>query len=235
MGHNVLSVMQALFEKHRLVWSQENFLFSAFIGLLFFIFGVLCTFGSRYYLLYGGFQTVSSPDTILDMLPALHMENFLAWGVPVLLALIGAVLAMYPEKIPFALKSLGLLFGVRAVFVLLTPLGIRPDQVVTTPVGIFENLAYASNDFFFSGHVSIPFLFALIFWQRQWVRSLFLVFSGLFAFSVLLAHTHYSIDVFAVPFVVPTIHRMARYLFHRESEEFEAMRPREPAMKGLLA
>ncbi len=29
------------------------------------------------------------------------------------------------------------------------------------------------------------------------------------AMGVLLAHTHYSIDVFAVPFIVPTIYRLA--------------------------
>jgi hypothetical protein len=227
--------MQALLAKHRLVWSQENFLFSTFAGVLYFIGGVLCTFGSRYYLLNGGFHTVSSPDTILDMLPALHMENFLVWGVPLMLACMGIVFVLYPEKIPYALKALGLLFGIRAVFVLLTPLGIRPDQVVTTPVGVFQNLAYGSNDFFFSGHTSVPFLFAMIFWQERWIRNLFLGFSLMFGFSVLLAHTHYSIDVFAVPLIVPTIDWAARYLFYKESEQLSAMTPRVAAVKGLLA
>ena len=58
------------------------------------------------------------------------------------------------------------------------------------------------GNFFYSGHTAFPFLLALIFWDNKYLRYLFLFLTVFFGASVLLAHVHYSIDVFAAPFIV---------------------------------
>lgn len=180
-----------------------------FIGLLFMEL-------SRLYLFDKNINLVSSPDLLLDILPSMSLDNILVWGLQLLLVFIAVVHYVYPEYIPFSCKTVGLLFFIRSFFVVLTPLGIRPDQVVMSPEGIFASLAYSSNDFFFSGHVSLPFMLGLIFWQKPWVRNGFFGVAMVFAAGVLLAHTHYSIDVFVVPLVAPTILTLSRYLFGKE-------------------
>jgi hypothetical protein len=168
---------------------------------------------ARLFLIRSAVHKVSSPDLFLDLIPVMGLENVLAWGIPLFLGLVACLFFLYPERIPFSLKTVGLLFLIRSFFVVLTPLGMRADQVVQAPQGFLQDLAYSSYDFFFSGHVAVPFLFALIFWRNPWVRSLMLCIALFVAAAVLLAHTHYSIDVFSVPFIVPTIYRIAQHFF----------------------
>jgi hypothetical protein len=209
--------MRTILQQHRLLWKQGAFLASCGIGIVIFAAGLVCLIAARDHLSDNFIQTVSSPDLFLDILPTTSVESVLVWGVPVLFGLIIWALLLHPERIPFSLKSMGALFFIRSFFVILTPMGIRADQAVLFPKGFLQNLAYSSNDFFFSGHVAIPFLFALLFWDVRWIRSIMLFIAGLFAVSVLLAHTHYSIDVFAVPFIVPTIYRLCVSVFRKDS------------------
>jgi membrane-associated phospholipid phosphatase len=69
---------------------------------------------------------------------------------------------------------------------------------------------------FFSGHTALPFLVALIFWDNVRARTVLLLLSLVFAIAVLLAHIHYSIDVFAAPFMAYGIYAIAKYLFPRD-------------------
>jgi hypothetical protein len=162
-------------------------------------------------------HTVSTPDLLLDILPSMKMDNFIVWGIPLLLSFIGVILLLHPETIPFTLKTVGLLFLIRSFFVILTPMGIRPDQVARATGSFFQRLAFG-NDFFFSGHVSLPFLLILVYWHKKWIRYAMLSSTLLFAMGVLLAHTHYSIDVFSVPFIVPSIYRLSIYIFPKDHE-----------------
>ena len=43
---------------------------------------------------------------------------------------------------------------------------------------------------------------ALIFWDDTVLRRIFLILTVAFGAAVLLAHVHYSIDVFSAPFIV---------------------------------
>lgn len=201
--------------KHGYLWRDRRFLFSLGIGLLIMILGLGAAAMAREHLQFA-LHAEWGPDIFLDNLPVLKLKDFLVWGVELLLLILVPILLLYPEYIPFSLKSVGLLYLVRSFFVILTPLGNRPDRVVETTQGFFYTLAYTSNDFFFSGHVSFPFMLALVFWKVKPIRYGMLITSFCFAVGVLLAHTHYSIDVFAVPFIVPTIFGISRYLFARD-------------------
>jgi len=202
-------------KKHGNIWKERGFLRSVLIGLFVVGIGLAASALAREHLEHA-VHAQGGPDLLLDLLPAMELKDFLAWGAELLLWLLALLLFLYPEYIPFSLKTVGMLYLIRAFFVILTPLGPRSDQVIVTTKGIFYTLAYSSNDFFFSGHVAFPFILALIFWQKHLIRYLAFVIAAVFAIAVLLAHTHYSIDVFAVPFIVPTIFGLCRYLFARD-------------------
>lgn len=206
--------IQRVLHRHAALWRDKAYIAAVLQSIVILVVGAACGYIGRLYLSNMP-HPVESPDLILDLIPTMGMENFLVWGVPLVIATILAILFYKPERLPFAVKTLGLLYFVRSFFVILTPMGVREDQFVQlTTGGILQNLAYGSNDFFFSGHTATPFLFAVIFWQDTWIRSVMLGWSTLFAGAVLLAHTHYSIDVFAVPFMVPTIVLLARKMWN---------------------
>ncbi len=109
---------------------------------------------------------------------------------------------------------------VRAVFISLTHVGIHPEAIVPG-LGFFDGIYTYLNfqtGLFFSGHTGLPFLVALIFWDMPRVRYILLTLSFTFAAAVLLAHIHYSIDVFAAPFMAYGIFKIAQYLFHHDYE-----------------
>ncbi|UVK57536.1 sphingomyelin synthase family protein (plasmid) [Mesorhizobium sp. AR02] len=78
------------------------------------------------------------------------------------------------------------------------------------------------GDLFFSGHTGAPFLLALMFWKDSRLRFAFLAAAVLFGAAVLLGHLHYSIDVFAAFFISYGVHDLARFLFRRDWEFFDA-------------
>jgi membrane-associated phospholipid phosphatase len=110
------------------------------------------------------------------------------------------------------------------LFVSLTHVGIYPGNI-DPGLGFFDGLYSYLNfqtGFFFSGHTGLPFFMALIFWDKFSARVVFLILSFVFAVAVLLAHIHYSIDVFAAPFMAYGIFKIACYLFPRDYELIES-------------
>jgi len=157
-------------------------------------------------------------DLVLDIIPALNL-NFIIIEV----ALVAIVLSVWlvfskPEYILFTLKTVALFVIIRALFISLTHVGIHPDNIAPG-LGFFDAVYLYLNfqtGLFFSGHTGLPFLMALIFWDARAVRLVFLGLVLVFGAAVLLAHIHYSIDVFAAPFMAYGIFAIARYFFPRD-------------------
>jgi len=59
---------------------------------------------------------------------------------------------------------------------------------------------------------------ALVFWKEKIRRIVFLITTLVFASSVIIAHIHYSIDVFAAPFITFSIYSLAKYFFKKDYE-----------------
>jgi membrane-associated phospholipid phosphatase len=87
--------------------------------------------------------------------------------------------------------------------------------------GLYHLVTFQGN-FFYSGHTAFPFLLALIFWDNKYLRYLFLILTVFFGVSVLLAHVHYSIDVFAAPFIVYGMYVITAKLFPRDYALFNS-------------
>jgi hypothetical protein len=113
---------------------------------------------------------------------------------------------------------LALFIIIRAVFISLTHVGVYPTAV-DPGLGFFDGVYSYLNfqlGFFFSGHTGLPFLFALIFWHERSTRLVFLAVSLIFGIAVLFGHIHYSIDVFAAPFMAYGIFGIAKRFFAKD-------------------
>jgi hypothetical protein len=162
-------------------------------------------------------------DIFLDNLPVVNLNFIIIEGALAAILFSVILLLMKPSYLLFALKATALLVITRAFFISLTHLGIYPGQVV--PSDGFSDKLYIAFDlqagYFFSSHTGLPFLIALIFWNERLWRFVFFSISAIFAISVLFAHVHYSIDVFAAPFIAYGVFKAAQYLF---PEDYELIR-----------
>jgi len=189
---------------------------SLFIGLILFVLAIIFQFYASAYSTRVSSNFVH--DIFLDNLPVVDLSGIIVEGALGVIAGSMILIASKPKYIIFALKVTALFIAIRAMFIALTHLGIYPGTLAPEP-GFFDNLY---NDFglsagyFFSGHTGLPFLLALVFWNERFWRNTFFVISLIFGVSVILAHIHYSIDVFAAPFITYTIFRMGQYLFSED-------------------
>lgn len=159
-------------------------------------------------------------DLILDNIPSINLDIFIVQGALVSTLLVILLLLYKPHYITFSIKTIALLLIIRSFFMSLTHLGTNLNQITLNTqafgFGMYDFLYNGKNDFFFSGHVGAAFLVALIFWKEKMWRNIFLGISIIFAGSMLLAHMHYSIDIFAAPFIVYGIFIISKKVFSRD-------------------
>src|SRR3989344_913194 len=212
--------MGSLYLRHKDFWSKTNIV-SLLGGAVFFLFATIIQHFAYNYI----DRTVNGTpvgDLLLDNLAVVNLDFFIVEGALVSTAIVLILFLLYPKYLIFSVKTLALFIIIRSFFISLTHLGVNLHQITLDPnsIGFFlyDFLYNAKNDFFFSGHVGASFLFALIFWKQVTWRIVFLAISIIFAVSMLLAHMHYSIDIFAAPFITYGIYQMSRWLFKKDFE-----------------
>ncbi len=157
-------------------------------------------------------------DIILSNTRVYNFELIFVHGA-IMMTLFVVVLCFYYRKTaPFLIKAVSFFIIIRAMFVSLTHLGPYPTKLALDS-GLL-NFITTGNDLFFSGHTGLPFLVALIFWNHLYLRVLFISTSIIFGVIVLLAHLHYSIDVFAAFFITYSIYHIAIKFFKKDYEFF---------------
>lgn len=159
-------------------------------------------------------------DVLLDNLPTFDMDGIFIASTLILTILIICLAFARPNYLNFGIKSASLFIIVRSISITLTHLGADPRQASFDGNNfwfqIYDFVFKTKGDYFFSGHTGIPFLMALIFWREKFWRHLFLSFSVFFAGLVIIGHIHYSIDIFAAPFMTYSIFALARHIFTRD-------------------
>lgn len=175
-------------------------------------------------------------DLILSNTPVINFEFVFVELAIALMLFVVALCIKYSRGSPFIIKTISLFILIRAGFVSLTHIGPFP-----TRLDIESNLLdfiTSGNDLFFSGHTGLPFLIALIFWNHKYLRALFVGAAGLFGTIVLLAHLHYSIDVFAAFFITYAIYHISLKLFKADYHHFvleqESMSKQKGSTLALL-
>ena len=159
-------------------------------------------------------------DLILDNIPVVDLSFIIIEVALISIVLMTLFVIFKPRYLLFTLKTVALFIIIRAIFISLTHVGIHPENIAPG-LGLFDAIYTYLNfqtGLFFSGHTGMPFLVALIFWNNKMVRYVLLSLSFIFAVAVLLAHIHYSIDVFAAPFMAYGIFKIAQYFFQRDYE-----------------
>ena len=159
-------------------------------------------------------------DLILDNLPTIDLDFFIIQGALIITFLGLSLLILKPKYFCFGLKAFSFFIIIRAFLISLTHLGASPNQLVldinSIGFGLYNILFNTTNDFFFSGHTGMPFLMALVFWPEKLWRYVFFTASVIMGSSVLLAHMHYSIDVFAAPFITYSIFSLTKNIFKKD-------------------
>jgi PAP2 superfamily C-terminal len=201
---------------------KREWLYSIFTGILFLIISFIV---GHYAFVYAhAYATRASSsyvgDIILDNIPVINLNFIIVEGMLLSIAAGILFLIFNPRYIPFTLKTLALFIITRAIFMSLTHVGIYPDHI-DPGLGYFDSIYLYFNfqtGLFFSGHTCMPIIAALTLWNRPLWRNIALALAFIFGVSVLLAHVHYSIDVFAAPFMAYGIFSMGKYFFKREYE-----------------
>ena len=209
------NLLGRLYWRHKEFWSKQN-LVRLFQAVVFFIAALVLQHFVYNYIDYRASVTPVG-DLLLDNLPTINLDFFIVQGALICSLIVVGLLLANPRSLPYAVKTIALFLIIRSGFISLTHLGANLHQLTLNidSVGFswYDFLYNSKNDFFFSGHVGASFLIALIFWKETFFRYFFLVASGIFAASMILAHMHYSIDVFAAPFITYGIFVISKKLF----------------------
>jgi len=78
-------------------------------------------------------------------------------------------------------------------------------------VELFASGQPLDKDLFFSGHTATMFMLFLLTYKFK-IKWIFLIGSILIGLSVIIQHTHYTVDVLAAPFVAYSSYRIALYI-----------------------
>jgi len=202
-------------------FTDKNFLISFLGGLVLLGISLVVQFFASNYATRLASDSVT--DIVLSNTRVYDVEEIFVWGA-VLLTFITVFVGLRKlNYAPFILKSIAIFTLIRSIFVSLTHINPFPTRAIINSA-FFNKEAFSGiftgNDLFFSGHVGMPFLFALIFWDNKKLRYIFLSFSVLFGVVVLLGHIHYSIDVLSAFFITYSIFHICRFLFKKDWELF---------------
>jgi hypothetical protein len=196
--------------------SRWKYYASLLEALLLFIVSVYATHLASRYAEINASNFVE--DLILSNTRVYDFELIFVHGAIMMTLFVVVLCFVFRKTAPFLIKTVSLFIIIRAMFVSLTHLGPYPTKLMLDS-GLL-NFITTGNDLFFSGHTGLPFLVALIFWNHLYLRVLFISTSVVFGVIVLLAHLHYSIDVFAAFFITYSIYHIAIKFFKKDYEFF---------------
>jgi hypothetical protein len=171
-------------------------------------------------------------DVFLDNLPVIDLGFVIVLWAIATWAIAWWLIVIDPRRLLFSVKAFALFVICRAFFISLTHIGPYPIQFAPSSNNVgfwFYSIFTFQGNYFFSGHTAFPFLVALIFWDHPIWRRLFLFLTFFFGATVLLAHVHYSIDVFAAPFIMYGTFVVAARIFREDYALLPGNRPGLPA------
>ena len=154
-------------------------------------------------------QGVVLPDTILNLFNPIDL-TWLIFAL-IYISLIAGVITLFknPTQLIFVIQIYTLMVVVRIIAMYLLPL--EPPQriiMLNDPfVEFFGTGKTLTKDLFFSGHTATLFILFLVS-EKKIFKTIFLIGTIAVAFSVLLQHVHYTIDVFAAIFFTYSCYKL---------------------------
>ncbi len=212
----ILNFLKKIGQKHKDVWTKKVFITSVIFGSVIFLSSLFVNYAAVQFAIYE--SGAATTDIILSNLPVVNTDIVFSEGALVFTIFVGLLLLIEPKTIPYTLKTIGLFVCIRALFVIMTHYGPYADHI-QPDISAFRYVS-SGADLFFSGHTGIPFLLAMMFWQRKYLRNFFIFCSFVAAVAVLLGHLHYTIDVFSAYFIAYGINRIAQLFFPEDHTIF---------------
>lgn len=138
----------------------------------------------------------SLPDMLLDRLPVMQVSMIydIFVIIPVILLFVYIVRDREYNQLPFILLMVGLFYVVRGIFIVITPIGNPP--MFNGSDTLFHGFANYELGVYPSGHAGNLFMLLLLVNNRFYKRLLGLCLAVVIV-TLLLAHSHYSIDIFS--------------------------------------
>lgn len=203
-------------------FKNRHFALATIRSMVFLLISLVTTFYSLNYINLKASNSVT--DIVLSNTRPYDVDNYFVFGAIFMILIVTLLIFSRPKYIPFAVQNIALFYLIRVAFTSLTHTGPFPTRI-SLDYSFLSNSRilgsfFTGDDLFFSGHVGLPFLIALIFWEYKQVRYFFLGLSGFFGIVVLLGHIHYSIDVLSAYFITYTIFHIGRFLFREDHKIF---------------
>ena len=212
--------LRELIRRYRENFSRREFRTAFFLSFLCFAASVVVSFYAINYATESASNSVT--DIILSNIPAFDVDALFAYGTLLLVAFMTLLLLTNPKRAPFALFAMATFFVIRSAFTSLTHLAPFPSIPPNGDWGVLLGHFLFGGDLFFSGHVGLCFLMALIFWRDKLLRYLFIAWSVYMSVVVLLGHYHYSIDVASAYFITYTIYVLCVKFFPKSFAIFNS-------------
>jgi membrane-associated phospholipid phosphatase len=218
--HRSSAPHREVLQRYRRHLARSEFRWIFFLSLVYFVASIIFAFFAINYA--NDVASNSVTDLILSNIPIFDVDGLFAYGTLLLIAFITLLVLVHPKRIPFVLNALGTFWIIRSIFTSLTHLGPLPTAPPNGDWGTLLSHFLFGSDYFFSGHVGVCFLMALVFWNDKVLRYLFLAWSAYMSIVVLLGHYHYSIDVASAYFITYTIYVLCVKFFPRSLAIFNA-------------
>lgn len=205
-------------DKHIFHIKNKKYTTSLVTSFVFLIISLIINFYAGTY----ADASVSNPvtDIILSNIPVFDVDYIFVYGAMFFIVCIAVVCFKHPERTPFTVKAISLFVIIRSIFISLTHIAPFPTHVVIDPLNFISHFTFG-GDLFFSGHAGLPFLIALIFWDKKDWRIFFIILSVFLGGVTLLGHLHYSIDVFAAFFITYAIYGISEQFFGKDKKLFD--------------
>jgi len=151
------------------------------------------------------------PDPVLNFFNPTDL-TWLTFALIYISIVVGiATLAKDPTRLLFTIQLYILMVAVRILAMYLLPLD-PPAKIIILKdplVEFFGTGQTLTKDLFFSGHTATLFILFLTS-EKKTIKQIFLISTILVAFSVLLQHVHYTIDVVAAPFFTYACYKLLK-------------------------
>ncbi len=220
--------MKTVWLNYKELCQDSHYLWTTLLGISLLLFSFIAANQAGLYASQVAGQQVE--DLILQHLPMYDVTFLHVYAALLFWLGFTTYIILNPGKIPFVTKSAALFILVRSVFICLTHLG-APTNELAIPANLASFFLF-DGDLFFSGHVGGPFLLMLLFWDHKKIRYLCFFSSIFFACIVLIGHIHYSIDVFAAPFITYGVYTLSCVFFAKDHLFFTQQVP--PAKANFL-
>ena len=201
------------------LYKDRSFLISVGVGLVMLVASMAAVFYSTNYANVSASNSVT--DIVLSNTRVYDVDVLFIYGALLVVGCLTILVLACPRYLPFTVKSIAFLYFVRSLAVSLTHISAYPYRAALDANSYFMTsqffrVFFTGDDLFFSGHVALPFLMSLIFWDNVVLRAAFLLASIIFGVIVLLGHLHYSIDVFSAYFITYSVYILSRRAFRKD-------------------